>query len=138
MINDINRLHIELDYGEVVNFNNRYFILSATEENFKKHNKLLIGSYIALPVYLLKYLGEDFNTAEEFLKFPLIKKPKKMNDLLMNKNISKFIHIQKFSKLDSSEKKIISIFKKLNILPCLLYTSPSPRDAHESRMPSSA
>ena len=25
-----------------------------------------------------------------------------------------------------------------NILNCLLYTSPSPRDAHESRMPSSA
>ena len=24
------------------------------------------------------------------------------------------------------------------ITPCLLYTSPSPRDAHESRMPSSA
>ena len=24
------------------------------------------------------------------------------------------------------------------ISPCLLYTSPSPRDAHESRMPSSA
>ena len=24
------------------------------------------------------------------------------------------------------------------LLPCLLYTSPSPRDAHESRMPSSA
>ena len=24
------------------------------------------------------------------------------------------------------------------ILVCLLYTSPSPRDAHESRMPSSA
>ena len=105
MVNDINRLHIELDYGEVVNFNNHYFTLSATEENFKKHNKLLIGSYIALPVYLLKYLGEDLNTAEEFLKFPLIKKPKKMNDLLMNKNISKFIHIQKSSKLDSSEKK---------------------------------
>ncbi len=116
MIDDINRLHIELDYGEVVNFNNRYFTLSATEENFKKHNKLLIGSYIALPVYLLKYLGEDLNTAEEFLKFPLIKKPKKMSDILMNKNISKLIHIEKLSKLNSSEKKIISIFKKLNIL----------------------
>ena len=25
-----------------------------------------------------------------------------------------------------------------NIKTCLLYTSPSPRDAHESRMPSSA
>ena len=84
MIDDINRLHIELDYSEVVNFNNRYFTLSATEENFKKHNKLLIGSYIALPVYLLKYLGEDLNTAEEFLKFPLIKKPKKMSDILLN------------------------------------------------------
>ena len=24
------------------------------------------------------------------------------------------------------------------VMPCLLYTSPSPRDAHESRMPSSA
>ena len=102
MANDINRLHIELDYGEVVNFNNRYFTLPATEENFKKHNKLLIGSYIALPVYLLKYLGEDLNTAEEFLKFPLIKRPKKMSDILMNKNISKFIHIKKLSKLDSS------------------------------------
>ena len=26
----------------------------------------------------------------------------------------------------------------VNIYDCLLYTSPSPRDAHESRMPSSA
>ena len=57
MVNDINRLHIELDYGEVVNFNNRYFTLSATEENFKKHNKLLVGSYIALPVYIIYHWG---------------------------------------------------------------------------------
>ena len=28
--------------------------------------------------------------------------------------------------------------KCYNITSCLLYTSPSPRDAHESRMPSSA
>ena len=27
---------------------------------------------------------------------------------------------------------------QLRLRPCLLYTSPSPRDAHESRMPSSA
>ena len=26
----------------------------------------------------------------------------------------------------------------INTMTCLLYTSPSPRDAHESRMPSSA
>ena len=28
--------------------------------------------------------------------------------------------------------------KAMLVLVCLLYTSPSPRDAHESRMPSSA
>ena len=28
--------------------------------------------------------------------------------------------------------------KRSGAMPCLLYTSPSPRDAHESRMPSSA
>ena len=33
----------------------------------------------------------------------------------------------------------VKIFHKGdNIKICLLYTSPSPRDAHESRMPSSA
>ena len=126
MSNDINRLHIELDYGEIVNFNNRYFTLSATEENFKKHNSLLIGSYIALPVYLLKCLGETLKTAEEFLKFPLIKKPKKMKDLLMNNKISKFIDIEKSSKLDPSEKKIITIFKKLNILPFPIFLKCKP------------
>ena len=55
----------------------------------------------------------------------------------------------------SNEKKLLKVFetdyKTSSILPgdkiifrvekslaCLLYTSPSPRDAHESRMPSSA
>ncbi len=83
MLEDVNRLHIELDYGEVVNFNNRYFTLSATEENFKKHNKLLIGSYITLSVNLLKYHGENLKTSEEFLKFPIIKKPKKLDDFFL-------------------------------------------------------
>ena len=30
------------------------------------------------------------------------------------------------------------IYRCLSCGTCLLYTSPSPRDAHESRMPSSA
>ena len=33
---------------------------------------------------------------------------------------------------------ITSTLQGLGAYPCLLYTSPSPRDAHESRMPSSA
>ena len=36
------------------------------------------------------------------------------------------------------EGEIISTCPKKGCWICLLYTSPSPRDAHESRMPSSA
>ena len=40
---------------------------------------------------------------------------------------------------NSSENEIIDLIKKRsNIYSCLLYTSPSPRDVEESRMPSSA
>ena len=40
---------------------------------------------------------------------------------------------------DKSSVEIPStIAGKVDSLACLLYTSPSPRDAHESRMPSSA
>ena len=35
-------------------------------------------------------------------------------------------------------KKAVEAMYGVNVLACLLYTSPSPRDAHESRMPSSA
>ena len=34
------------------------------------------------------------------------------------------------------EEKVADLMVELGV--CLLYTSPSPRDAHESRMPSSA
>jgi len=125
MSDDFNRLHVELDYGEIVNFNNLYYTFSASEENFKKHDKILIGSLIALPIHLLNYHGEKIKTSEQFLKFPIIKKPKKINDLLKNK-ISNFINIKKYSKLDSSEKKILSIFKKLNILPFPIFLKQKP------------
>ena len=59
----------------------------------------------------------------------------------------------KFSKIDMKQHghlEDLFLYRKLYMalpeefndpfecLPCLLYTSPSPRDAHESRMPSSA
>ena len=45
--------------------------------------------------------------------------------------------------MDEETKKSISVFKfavafVLGFSTCLLYTSPSPRDVEESRMPSSA
>ena len=117
MSDDLNRLHIELDYGEVVNFNNLYYTFAASDENFVKHGKILLGSLIALPVLLLKYHGVHIKTSEQFLKFLIIKKPKKINDLLSNKKISNYVDVNKYSKLNSAEKKILSIFKKLNVLP---------------------
>ena len=42
---------------------------------------------------------------------------------------SDFTFIQRFDTLFEQRAQLVS---------CLLYTSPSPRDAHESRMPSSA
>ena len=51
-----------------------------------------------------------------------------------NKNIS---HISNELKTVSDQCRNLKIDKK-EFFGCLLYTSPSPRDAHESRMPSSA
>ena len=117
MSGDVNRLHIELDYGEIVGFDKKYFTLSTTEENFQKYSKHIVGSYISLPVFLLKYHKIDIDSTEEFLKFPLIKNPKKMTDFFESQKIKKFINTDKYFELDNSEKKILSIFKKLNILP---------------------
>ena len=117
MSGDVNRLHIELDYGEIVGFDKKYFTLSTTEENFQKYSKHIVGSYISLPVFLLKYHKIDIDSTEEFLKFPLIKNPKKMTNFFESQKIKKFINTDKYFELDNSEKKILSIFKKLNILP---------------------
>ncbi|MDB2371154.1 hypothetical protein N9W28_01620, partial [Alphaproteobacteria bacterium] len=63
MSDDFNRLHIELDYGEIVNFNNQYYTFYASDENFKKNSGLLINSFIALPVFLLRYHGINIKTS---------------------------------------------------------------------------
>ena len=39
---------------------------------------------------------------------------------------------------DDEKSDLDGIVQSVQRYDCLLYTSPSPRDAHESRMPSSA
>ena len=52
----------------------------------------------------------------------------------------KTIRLAEKVRMEDSEIEISNryVFEQSNILPCLLYTSPSPRDATLSRMPSSA
>ena len=47
---------------------------------------------------------------------------------------------QKINNLTQTEitSPTFSLLNEYQVKGCLLYTSPSPRDAHESRMPSSA
>ena len=60
------------------------------------------------------------------------------------KSVTSTEHITNAMKLVSAGKlrKAKAIFEKTNAnshyITCLLYTSPSPRDVEESRMPSSA
>ena len=83
-----------------------------------------------------KYL---FNEAVKYLgKYPATKK--KIEEHLHKKVMNKKTYQRAIFPNDISKKDLISgIVDKLDELKiCLLYTSPSPRDATLSRMPSSA
>ena len=114
---DLDRLQLELEYGQVINFNNKSFILSSSDENFKKYEKLIDKSEIALPVYLLKFHGLNIQSSEEFMKFRITKNPKSIQNLFKKQKISKIIDTDTGITLSKFEKNIIKIFKKLNILP---------------------
>ena len=51
-----------------------------------------------------------------------------------------YLNDKKLNKIEKqkAEKDGLKIFEELDDYACLLYTSPSPRDATLSRMPSSA
>ena len=54
--------------------------------------------------------------------------------LAEDEKIRKYI----FVRLNKASVSNVIIERTLKIITCLLYTSPSPRDVEESRMPSSA
>ena len=118
MKNDLDILQLNLEYGQIIKFNNNYNVLSPSDENFKKYEKLIKSSEIALPVFLLKFHGIEIETSQNFLKFNLLKNLNKIQNFFSTKqDIKIFIDIKNPQALDSNEKKMIKIFKKLNILP---------------------
>ena len=50
----------------------------------------------------------------------------------------KKLRLDYYEYIDSGHKPSIVVIEDLDVTPCLLYTSPSPRDKRQSRMPSSA
>ena len=61
--------------------------------------------------------------------------PSQIAERFVNENHDSFIQLSK--KIDEKNYDALTEFMKLSE-SCLLYTSPSPRDVEESRMPSSA
>ena len=79
------------------------------------------------------------------LLYELAKKIKSSHTEFTGKCISMSLHGMKSMSSDHEEVRLVlnELTKKINesdadIIGCLLYTSPSPRDRQKSRMPSSA
>ena len=56
----------------------------------------------------------------------------------VKKNLDSFLNSNFHGEMDWLKRNKHRRESPENLWSCLLYTSPSPRDAHESRMPSSA
>ena len=94
-------------------------------------------------INLRKYLMKKLSTAG--ISKIIIERPAKLANITLHTSRPGVIIGKKGSdieKLKKSVSKMISGDVNINILevkkPCLLYTSPSPRDLSTSRMPSSA
>ena len=83
-------------------------------------------------IALYIYNNNDFDNKREAQKWWVFKSleilKKHLSDYQINLEIVKGDELEIFSKLNKKDKLSV----------CLLYTSPSPRDVEESRMPSSA
>ena len=91
--------------------------------------------YIKAGAKIIKTPEEIFKKAELIVK---VKEPQ-MNEVEMIREgqiIYTYLHLAAAKELTLGLMKSKSVC--IAYETCLLYTSPSPRDAHESRMPSSA
>ena len=84
---------------------------------------------------VLAHYKEDLNESSLRAQMTMFQKMFPDNDTLCYTDVIDF-----FKKLEPGKRKLLSEVCKVFelILVCLLYTSPSPRDKRQSRMPSSA
>ena len=109
-----------------------------------KDNADFFNAYILLVVDSLK--KNDFKKAEEYLTQSLKFKNQRRFNLIISETLKQYVYSFKNKKILSNKQNfgnlslISQMFQRcyLKKSNCLLYTSPSPRDATLSRMPSSA
>ena len=109
-----------------------YNSLTSSKEEFKSLRNNTVGMYVCGPtVYSDVHLGN----CRTFISFDVIYRYLKHlgYNVRYVRNITDVGHLE-----DTGEDKISKKAKIEQLEPCLLYTSPSPRDLSTSRMPSSA
>ena len=113
----VHHFHIPLQSGSdnILRLMRRRYDTKLYRSRIEKINKLMPDACIGVDV-IVGFPGEDDDLFLESMSF------------LENLNVS-YLHVFTYSERDNTHA--IS-------LPCLLYTSPSPRDLSTSRMPSSA
>ena len=86
------------------------------------------GLNFLFPIIVGLYLSED--TLDIFWMFGL--------PMIIAISLGSFLHYYFYSEPDIRNREAFLLVTVVWVLICLLYTSPSPRDATLSRMPSSA
>ena len=88
--------------------------------------------------WLTKWVRQnpDFGIAAKNVRSKSVEVDELPNDEL--KRVAKWHLVQMLNDPELPVEKRLAVIKQIQALPCLLYTSPSPRDGLLSRMPSSA
>ena len=104
----------------------------------KSLNELLIKS--RKPIKLTVDKDLQFLIREELIKYQEIFKSKGSASILMDIHNGNILSLVSLPDFDPNERQNLTDVNYINRVTkgCLLYTSPSPRDVEESRMPSSA
>ena len=131
-----------LQYLVVTLFLHGIFLSCSTKEDTTIQNDKITDS---TSIYLERVKSaSNFDEKSKLLQKAYILAKKEDNDSIKNNNLSK-IAFRAYKTKDTTLFKIVnsenlelSKILRDSLKICLLYTSPSPRDKRQSRMPSSA
>ena len=139
----------DLDYGEIKLFPGNYdeYMTAATQvrERMQNDNDKKKKQIAELQDFVSRFSANASKASQATSRAKQIEKIQ-LDEIKPSSRVNPYIRFEQEKKLYRLAVELDNVsqayddadplFKDLNA--CLLYTSPSPRDAHESRMPSSA